>query len=61
MNGKKTTTINDLFKAFLGHAQIGVLPYAVDKVFWLVGSGNFYLSDVRVNTSKHQFITGIMG
>lgn len=42
-------------------SRIGVLPYAVDKVFWLVGSGNFYLSGVRVNTSKHQFITEIKG
>jgi hypothetical protein len=42
-------------------SRINVLPYAVDKVFWLVGSGNFYLSGVKVNTSKQQFIAEIKG
>ncbi len=42
-------------------SRINVLPYAIDKVFWLVGSGNFYLSGVKVNTSKQQFIEKIMG
>jgi len=41
--------------------RIGVLPYAVDKIFWLVGSGNFYLSGIKVNTSKQQFISQIKG
>ena len=41
--------------------RIGVLPYAVDKVFWLVGSGNFYLSGIKVNSSKHDFIKAIKG
>jgi hypothetical protein len=41
--------------------RINVLPYAVDKVFWLVGSGNFYLSGVKVSTSKKQFIAEIRG
>lgn len=41
--------------------RIGVLPYAVDKVFWLVGSGNFYLSGIKVNSSKHDFINAIKG
>lgn len=39
--------------------RIGVLPYEVDKLFWLVGSGNFYLSKVKINSSKQQFITDI--
>lgn len=42
-------------------ARINVIPYAVDKVFWLVGSGNFYLSGVKVNSSKHEFISSIKG
>ena len=41
--------------------RINVLPYAVDKVFWLVGSGNFYLSDIKINSSKKQFIKQIKG
>lgn len=42
-------------------SRIGVLPYAVDKVFWLVGSGNFYLSGVKIASSKHEFISQIRG
>lgn len=42
-------------------SRIGVIPYAVDKVFWLVGSGNFYLSKIKVNTSKCEFIKRIKG
>lgn len=42
-------------------SRIGVTPYAVDKVFWLVGSGNFYLSGIKVNTSKRDFIKRIKG
>lgn len=42
-------------------SRIGVTPYSVDKVFWLVGSGNFYLSGIKVNTSKHEFIKRING
>jgi hypothetical protein len=31
-------------------------PYSVDKVFWLVGSGKFYLSDVRIGKKEKKFI-----
>jgi hypothetical protein len=41
--------------------RIGMLPYAVDKIFWLVGSGNFYLFGIKVNTSIHDFISRING
>jgi len=42
-------------------SRIDIKPYAVDKVFWLVGSGNFYLSGVKVNSSKSEFIKQIKG
>lgn len=42
-------------------ARVKVTPYAVDKVFWLVGSGNFYLFGIKVNASKHEFIEQIKG
>lgn len=35
----------------------GLVPYEFDKLIWLVGSGNFYLSDLTVKTNKRQFIT----
>lgn len=37
--------------------RIKKLPYEVDKLFWLVGSGRFYLSELKVNSSKHDFIS----
>jgi len=40
-------------------SRIGILPYEVDKLFWLVGSGNFYLSGIKINSSKQQFILSI--
>lgn len=42
-------------------ARINVTPYAVDKIFWLIGSGNFYLSGIKINSSKHEFISSVKG
>lgn len=38
--------------------RIDELPYRVDKLFWLVGSGRFYLEDpeVMASTDKQEFI-----
>ncbi len=33
--------------------------YSVDKVFWLIGSGNFYLSDIKIGRRKSEFIQKI--
>ena len=38
---------------------IGKKPYEVDKLFWLVGSGNLYLDKIRVNTNRGWFIDHI--
>jgi hypothetical protein len=34
-------------------------PYAVDKVFWLIGSGDFYLTKKNIGRQKQKFITEI--
>lgn len=41
--------------------EIGELPYRVDKLFWLVGSGRFYLEtpEVTAPTDKQDFITRV--
>jgi len=31
-------------------------PYSVDKLFWLIGSGKFYIYDIEVKTNKNNFI-----
>jgi hypothetical protein len=37
-------------------AIIKETPYTVDKLFWLIGSGNFYDSEVKIKTNKRKFI-----
>lgn len=36
--------------------SIKQMPYLVDKLFWLIGSGDFYAAKVKIKTSKHKFI-----
>ncbi|MCO5188860.1 MAG: hypothetical protein M9928_21570 [Anaerolineae bacterium] len=46
-----------VFKSMVAYcAEIGKLPYEVDKLFWLVGSGAFYLQKVSVKVSRTEFI-----
>ncbi len=46
-----------VFKAIVRVARsVGVTPYNVDKLFWLTGSGNFYLADVRIGRNRDEFI-----
>lgn len=35
----------------------GVTSYAVDKILWLVCSGNYYLDDIEIGNQKKQFIS----
>jgi len=39
----------------------GVSSYAVVKVFWLIGSGNFYLTKKNIGKHKKEFIKKILG
>jgi len=46
-----------IFKAIVRIAQSnGETPYAVDKTFWLIGSGNFYEDDVKTGKHSEDFI-----
>ena len=33
-----------------------ITEFEVDKIFWLIGSGNFYLTDIRIGSNKKEFI-----
>lgn len=56
----KETKNFDIFKDVLAYCrEIDVLPYEVDKLFWLVGSGNFYLFGEKIKVDKHKFIESI--
>tara|TARA_R110001599_G_scaffold87470_1_gene233322 strand:- start:2442 stop:3212 length:771 start_codon:yes stop_codon:yes gene_type:complete len=49
-----------VFKDLEAYCQrVDMLPYEVDKLFWLVGSGRFYLNNLNINTSKWDFIKSI--
>lgn len=69
--GKPDVHIKDIFKhfgiiekrsdyeAFKMIAEIGLAvkkePVIVDKVFWLIGSGKFYVSNIRKGRLKEEF------
>jgi hypothetical protein len=56
---KLCPTDNDyqVFKAILRVARnVGVPPYNVDHLFWLVGSGNFYQDGIQVGRHRVKFI-----
>ncbi len=53
----KSNSDYDIFKDVIRFSKdIGELPYTVDKLFWLVGSGNFYLDKVKIKTNRNYFI-----
>lgn len=48
-----------IFDAFAKFAEtIEKTPYAVDKLFWLIGSGNFYKNVIQLNPkpNKKRFV-----
>lgn len=50
-------TDSELLKAIIRVAQnSGATPYKVDKVFWLIGSGNFYLDGKKTRRNAENFI-----
>ncbi len=50
----------DDYEVFKKIVKIGLLvnqdPVIVDKIFWLIGSGNFYESDIKIGRQKIEFI-----
>jgi hypothetical protein len=54
------STDYQIFRDVVLFAQsIGKTPYIVDKLFWLIGSGDFYLNKIRINTQRQLFIDRI--
>ena len=50
----------EVFKDVIRFSEaIKKTPYEVDKLFWLVGSGNFSLDNIRINTNRSWFIDHI--
>lgn len=59
-NGIGISNTNDDYEVFKDvirfSKEIGELPYVVDKLFWLIGSGDFYVRKKPVNTNRDEFI-----
>lgn len=57
----KATSDYHVFKDVISYCQrIEAIPYEVDKLFWLVGSGNFYLSNFQVKSSRVHFVEQVL-
>ena len=37
-------------------ANVGQSPYHVDKLFWLIGSGNFHVTNKKLPGRKREFL-----
>jgi len=56
-----STSDYEVFKDVIRFSDaIDQVPYVVDKMFWLVGSGYFYLNDIRIKTDRASFILKTM-
>ena len=48
----------DVYKAIIRMAEAcNVTPYRVDKVFWLICSGNYYLDNINIRGRKKELIS----
>lgn len=56
----KLSTEEDNYRMFKAinrvSKNVGVTPYNVDKMFWLIGSGNFYRDGVKIGRHSNKFI-----
>lgn len=53
----KATSNYKIFRDVIAYCErVGALPYEVDKLFWLVGSGSFYLSGFQAKSSRSDFV-----
>ncbi|MFA5364589.1 MAG: hypothetical protein WC325_05340 [Candidatus Bathyarchaeia archaeon] len=56
----KSDSDYEVFKDIIRFSKaINELPYKVDKMFWLVGSGKFYLDNIQKPTSRDAFIRSV--
>ncbi len=58
--GLEITSSNDDFIVYRDVEEyckgIDKLPYEVDKLFWLIGSGDFYLFNVEIKSDKNKYL-----
>ncbi|MBP8017158.1 hypothetical protein KAZ01_04070 [Candidatus Gracilibacteria bacterium] len=56
----KITNNKSDYEIFKKIVKIGIItkndPVIVDKIFWLIGSGNFYESKIKIGRKKEEFI-----
>ncbi len=60
INPKEKSTIKQDYQILKLIDQIAkennITPFEVDKIFWLIGSGNFYLAEINIGRNRNEFI-----
>lgn len=57
---KRNATDFQVFRDVIEFSNtLKILPYEIDKLFWLIGSGNFYNEKIKVKSDKNKFIREI--
>ena len=52
-----STNPYDIYKSIIEMSEIvGDDAYTVDKIFWLISSGNFYLVNIKTERNRDKFI-----
>jgi hypothetical protein len=47
----------EVYKSIIEMSEaVGKDAYTVDKIFWLIGSGRFYLVDIKIGSNRDEFI-----
>lgn len=50
----------EVYKSLMEMSEaVGEDAYRVDKIFWLIGSGNFYLADTKTGRHREKFIKSV--
>ena len=56
----KSTEPYEVYKSIVEMAEaVGEDAYTVDKIFWLIGSGRFYLVNIETGRNRDKFIKSI--
>ena len=57
----ESTSDYEVFKDVIRFSDaVDEIPYRVDKLFWLIGSGKFYLDNIKIKSNRNEFIQQII-
>ena len=57
LNLSKSTDPYEVYKSIVEMSEIvNKDAYSIDKIFWLISSGNFYLNNIKIGRNRDKFI-----